>query len=198
MALGNEKRETKSWLIALGWLLVVIVAVAGIRLGAPPDNTAMVPSTTPVEGTFAPPIDEHLEGVPDSCPVTAPGQTAFDPPPAVPTALPPLAPPGTVWYGTTELWKAINPHGEVWASQSGRRMLWWSEGYSPADGRVLTLTATHLDGASPTVETSGVAVGVPPYGDAMMVIILVPEQGCWQLEASYNGVTLGYIVWVGS
>ena len=141
---------------------------------------------------------------PNTCPVTVPPQPGFVPP----EPYPPEPPFEEVWYGTPELWANLDPNGHVWKDlpvgtdgSVGDKTLWWSENFSTAEGEDftgkadITVTAVHLDGSAPTVVVEG---GVPSFdrhiGNFMLVGLELPEPGCWEVTARYQGAELAYVI----
>lgn len=143
---------------------------------------------------------------PNTCPVTVPPQPGFVPPEPYPPELF-----GQVWFGTPELWTLLDPHGAVWRDLPvgkgphaiGDKTLWFSENFSTAEGEDfsgnadITLTAVHLDGSAPTVVVEG---GQPSFNigikNFMLVPLGLPEPGCWEVTASYQGAELAYVLQV--
>jgi hypothetical protein len=144
---------------------------------------------------------------PNTCPVTVPPQPGFVPP----DPYPPEPPFEQVWYGTPDLWTILDANGAVWGDLPvgkgphavGDKTLWFSESFSTAEGEDfsgdadITLTAVHLDGSAPTVVQEG---GVPSFNrdikNFMLVPLGLPEPGCWELTARYQGAELTYVLQV--
>lgn len=142
----------------------------------------------------------------DTCPVTAPPQPGFVPP----EPYPPEPPFEEVWYGTPGLWTNLEPNGQAWKDipaepdgSVGNKTLWWSKDFSTKEGEDfsgnvdITVTAVHLDGSAHTVVVEG---GVPSFkrdiGNFMLVGLVLPEPGCWEVTASYQGAELAYVLHV--
>lgn len=146
-----------------------------------------------------------VEGVPEWCPTTVPGEDAFTPasetPSETPEALPSLY--ESVWYGTPELWTTLQPNEQVRSRSwlSGEKTFWWSENF-PGGGVEgspnITVTAEHLEGSAPTVKAGdpGTNGSHPDLGNFMLVGVKLPAAGCWKLTAEYKGATLSYVMWV--
>jgi hypothetical protein len=160
--------------------------------GAASDSTT---TTTIQEDTAAP----ALADVPEKCPVTIP-ERLFTPPAPYP---PDPVHDDAVWYGTPELWTAINPKDPV-RSESwlrGEKTFWWSENFpgGAMEGSPnITVTAGHLDGSAPVVKSGGPGTNGfhPDMGDFMLVGVELPAPGCWELTAEYKGASLSYVMWV--
>jgi hypothetical protein len=143
---------------------------------------------------------------PNTCPVTVPPQPGFVPP----EPYPPEPPFEQVWYGVPELWTNLYPNGQVWKGlpvhpdgSVGNKTAWFSEIFSTAQGEDfsgdadITLTAVHLDGNARTVVVEG---GVPSFHrdfkNFMLVPLVLPRPGCWEVTASYEGAELAYVIQV--
>ena len=144
---------------------------------------------------------------PNTCPVTVPPQPGLVPP----DPYPPEPPFEQVWYGTPELWTILDANGAVWRDLPvgegphavGDKTLWFSENFSTGEGEDfsgdadITLTAVRLDGSAPTVVQEG---GVPSFNrdikNFMLVPLGLPEPGCWEITASYQGAELTYVLQV--
>jgi hypothetical protein len=139
-----------------------------------------------------------------NCPVTVPPQPGFVPP----EPYPPEPSFDEVWYGTPELWTNLDPDGAVWRGlpvepdgSVGDKTLWWSETFSTAASEDftgtadITVEAAHLDGSAPKVVVEG---GVPSFnrdiGNFMLVGLELPEPGCWEVTASYQGAKLAFVI----
>jgi len=151
-------------------------------------------------------LSAQLEDVPDSCPITVVGESAFIPASEAPDG--PSSVYDAVWYGTPDLWTMINPNGEVWRElpvgadgSLTQKWLWWSEGLSSKGSAEITITADHLDGLEPTVEVRGSGGASssptsPSFGTFMVTGFEFPDRGCWRVTAHYKDASLGFVVWV--
>ena len=145
---------------------------------------------------------------PNTCPVTVPPQPGLVPP----DPYPPEPPFEQVWYGTPELWTILDANGAVWRDLPvgegphavGDKTLWFSENFSTAEAEDFSghaniiLTAVHLDGSAPTTVVQEGAV--PSFNRDIKIFMLVglglPEPGCWEVTASYQGAELTYVLQV--
>jgi hypothetical protein len=85
----------------------------------------------------------------------------------------------------------------------GDKTLWFSEKFSTAEGENfsgnadITIAAVHLDGSAPKVVQEG---GVPSFNahvhNFILVGLEVPEPGCWEITARYEGAELSYVMLV--
>lgn len=179
--------------------ILVVVAMVATACGTDPARTAQqLPDQTP------PVMATEAVSSPDACPVTVPPQPGLVPP----EPYPPEPPFEEVWYGTPELWTVLDPNGAVWSDipvakdgHVGDKTLWFSENFSTAEGEDfsgnadITVTAVHLDGSAPTVAEEG---GVPSFNreikNFMLVGLVLPEPGCWEVTARYQGAELTYVL----
>jgi hypothetical protein len=175
------------------------VTIAVLLLSA----CALAPESRTSAGESSPsPTTRDVGG----CPVTVPPQPGLVPP----EPYPPEPPFDQVWYGTPELWTTLDPNGAVWSDllvaedgHVGDKTFWWSENFSTAEGENfsgnadITVTAVHLDGSAPTVVEEG---GVPSFNrdikNFMLVGLGLPEPGCWEVTATYQGAELTYVLQV--
>lgn len=191
-----------NWQLGLAILLIVACT-------AEPDATALSDTTTTMRMQASTTLTEDtvpdlMAGVPESCPVTVPGDNAFSPASETPEGPPEVY--DEVWYGTPDLWTMINPQGEINSKRwlQGDRTFWWSKLYSPGDTAEFTLSAEHLSGSAPTViESTQLGRGfnpfmlMPTHESVTMVAVELPEPGCWEITANYKGTDLSYVVWFG-
>ena len=138
--------------------------------------------------------------------MTVPPQPGFVPP----KPYPPEPPIGGVWYGTSGLWTNLDANGEVWRDlpvdpngSVGDKTLWWSENLSTTEDEDfsgdadITVRAVRLDGpGTPMVIDGGVASFNRDIGNFMLVGLVLPGSGCWDVTASYHGSELTYVMQV--
>ena len=135
----------------------------------------------------------------DDCPVTKNGTRSFVPPaPGYQDLI------GQFWFGTDELWTSLPESGE-WnglpQSSEGysQKTFWWSEGYSAMDDPDpdLRVTGTRLDlpeiyliafRATHAMNTD--------IGSAMLVGVVLPSAGCWEITGHFRDDSLTYVIWV--
>jgi len=142
----------------------------------------------------------------DGCPMTVAPQPPFVPP----EPYPPDPGFGNAWYGTPELWTILEPQGQVWTDlpvakdgSVGDKTLWFSDSFSTASGEDfsgdadITVTAVRLDGSARRVVEEG---GVPSFNrdinNFVLVGLVLPAPGCWQVNATYKGAELSYVLLV--
>jgi hypothetical protein len=145
---------------------------------------------------------------PNDCPVTVPPRPGFVPPEPYPSE-PPF---GQVWYGTAELWTVLDAKGYAWRDPPvgkdgsvGDKTLWFSETFpSAGEGDFtgmdnVTLAAVRLDGSAPTVVEH--SQGMPGFRhdikNFMLMGLVLPKPGCWEVTASYRGAELTYVLQMG-
>lgn len=168
--------------------LAVVVVLGGMLTWSTPGSRVPTAAALPVD-------------VPETCPVTSPGNAAFIPAAQTPDELSPGD--DGVWFGTPQLWTKIPPNEQVrnrsWLR--GEKTFWWSESF-PGGGVEgtpnITVTAEHLDGLAPTLKAGGPGTNGfhPDLGDFMLVGVALPAAGCWELTAEYKGATLSYDMWI--
>lgn len=162
--------------------------------GSLPTSVVETASTTSVEDTRG------------SCPVTAPGDSAFHPPSQDPDGPPDFV--NTVWYGTPELWTFVNSEGQEWydlpLAADGtltQKTFWWSERFSIGDPSLPDITVSlqrvNASVAAADVTDRPTTGSNPNIGSFMLVGLNIPEPGCWEVTAVYKGASLSYVVWVG-
>lgn len=187
------------FLVALG--LVVVLTRPGVLAQSAPASSAPSDPLPNVQVDLEVPKD-----VPDSCPVTVPGDNAFTPASEAPEELPSVY--DSEWYGTPDLWTKIDKRGEVWRGLSvgadgslTQKWLWWSEHLSSKDSAEITITGDHLDGLAPAIEVRGSGGASssptsPSYGTFMVTGFELPEPGCWRISGHYRDASLSFVVWV--
>jgi len=211
------RRRLRLWLLvaAVGALAACAAPGAGptgdrVRGSVTPDaivptatgSTETAPAVATVPVTPPPGPDARrvraAAVVPASCPVTQPPQPPFAPPA-------PLAPfAGHFWHGSVALWTQ-SPADGIWQRlpQSdegyGQKVLWWREGYDwrAEPQPALTVTGRRLDGpAPPLVAPQATNAFAAEIGSAMLVGVIIPTTGCWELTGRYAGTALSFVIWV--
>ena len=191
---SGKARSGISSLAATGVITFVVLGLL-LVLTRPGVLAQEPPSSSPTSPT-------GIEGVPETCPVTVPGDDAF-----APVAEPPAGPPPlyeSVWHGTPALWTMINPDGDEGHKRwlHGEKTFWWSEDFSLMDELEpgITVIAEHLDGSASTVEAGGPGTNGShaDLGDFMLVGVEIPEPGCWRVTADYRDASLSYVVWIAN
>ncbi len=135
-----------------------------------------------------------------SCAVTRPA------PPFVPPRPYPSAPPdlyASDWFGSSGLWTMLDRDGEIWAGADlpqdadgfSQKTFWWSAAWTPGaePEPAITVVGTRLDGTG-TFEVSGGTNASADFGTAMLVGVVFPTAGCWQVTGRYRDATLSYVV----
>jgi len=148
--------------------------------------------------------------VPDSCPVTKPGDRPFVPPSKYPKKLSK----DHFWYGTDRLWVALPTVG-TWAGLPHytpqdptfrQKIMWWREGLDAnADlrGR-FKITGKRLDSLAPPLlsdPVSGVSGGVIEHGiikgpPFIMSGVNFPALGCWEVIGHFEQDELTFVIWI--
>ncbi len=188
-------------------MAVALTVVAGCAEEAVPETfplltapavtttTAAAGSTTslaPVAPTTAGPVaPSPPEAAGPDCEVTLPTAPLTAPPP-YPADYPFE---GHAWYGTADLWTLLSVDGV----HSPRKSVWWSAhfpGGAVEEQPDVRVTWTRLDADPPIVRTHeepATNAYTPEEGWFMIAGFDPDEAGCWQVEATYKGATLGYV-----
>lgn len=150
---------------------------------------ACVGAVVVIGGLSEPTKSVQIATAPDSCPVTIP--TGGFVPPAPYRAQPSD---GMVWYGTPELWTALDPAG----ARGPRKSVWWSENFGGGQQEPepqITATWERLGdpNAKGFTSVSGTNAHTPQDGWFMIAGIDPDETGCWQVTATYRGAQLSYV-----
>lgn len=173
------------------WILLLVLlslTACGTALSARENE----PTAAPVELSQLPPAD---------CPITQPQGPIFVPPePYAPTA-----PYGQFWYGSNELWTALQPDGR-WVALPhdkqgfGQKVFWWREGFDMTQEPQpqIKVSGRRLDGDAPVFEQTGGTNGYhDDMGQFMLTGVTIPTIGCWAITGRYGEVELSFVVWVG-
>lgn len=200
----RERRRRKhrtGWSAAAAAALAVW-AIALLWPGASPGQSEAAGSpTTTASGVIVGDL------VPESCPVTRPGDVPFSPASSTPDGPPSSY--DAVWYGTPDLWTMVDEDGQIWEGlpvgpdgSLTQKTLWWSDHLSSSDPLIeFSLTAEHLDGTAPEVETivpdeAASSPSSPSFGIFVVVGFELPQPGCWKITAEYRDAVLSYVAWV--
>jgi hypothetical protein len=192
--LRDRRRRTITW----GWTTasVLLTAIVGVILIAPIPVQLLPPVAEP---TTVPAV---LADVPGSCPITVPGDDAFEPESEIPEESYPG--PEAVPYGRPELWTMLGAHGEVWrdlptgSDGSLIKMLYfWSENHVSGDGTEILVFGENLEESTQGIRARGGGGSDASRGDYLAVVVDIPEPGCWRISAVYRATGIDYVVWVG-
>ena len=126
-----------------------------------------------------------------SCPVTQPPSPPFIPP-AVFAGVPQLE---EFWYGSAALWTRLPNTGDFLLPGRVQKVFYWRPGF---DGRVeqrpaMVVRLERLDAPSPRVEITNVTNAFFDGSWAMLVGVVAPSPGCWQVTAQYQDASLTFI-----
>lgn len=183
--------------IALGGLLTACsgaTPVGSTPVAPPPAGSVAGPT-----GTTSPTGTANAT-VPLACHPTTPDPEFSAPSPY------PVRPPGSYgssWFGTRALWTMLNSDGEAWKGLPrdkvgySQKTFWWSADWDPArePAPAITVSGRQLDGPATFTASEGTSA-TADFGTAMLVGIVLPSPGCWQLTGRYRGTELTYVVWV--
>lgn len=171
----------KPWMAAAGvaLLVMVVMGAVGLMSGGGPDLAAPGITTTTT-----------LAAIPDDCPVTVPTGD-FTPPegyPSVPSV------PGSVWFGTDELWTVLSSDG----SYLPRKSVWWSVNFPGGGVEEQPAIRTFymlldVDRAITITSEQGTNANTAADGWFMIATIDPNYTGCWEVSAVYKGAALSYV-----
>jgi len=147
-------------------------------------------------GVFLACTSPPVKNVIDDCPVTTPSQQFQSLPIDIEYE-------GRFWYGTPVLWTNL-PSDGIWhglpQDDGGyvQKAVFWREGFVALDelNPVLTVSSRRLDASAPTFSFSDATNGWDETGDFMLVGIIIPTDGCWEITAEYQDAQLSYVVLV--
>lgn len=174
-----DSLATRRWMV-LGVIGLALAVLAGIRFTG---GSAAAPDAT------QPDVAESTALAAGECPATVPGE-----PLVVPPTHPRESPVG-VWFGSAELWTAVDPTGDWLRTKS----VWWSArfpGGAVEERPPISVVWTRLDAPAEPLRSRDPATNANSgdSGDFMIVDIDPPDPGCWRVEATYKGATLSYVV----
>ena len=108
------------------------------------------------------------------------------------------------WYGSAELWTALDKDGETWHGlprssdgSFGQKTFWWSESFSVGaePEPAISVEGRRLDRVGPTFHAGDPGTNAMFDGmSSMLVGVDVPTSGCWELTGRYRGAQLSYVV----
>ena len=110
----------------------------------------------------------------------------------------------TFWYGTEALWTLLPVNG-TWRGLPrndrgySQKVFWWRQGYDRRTEQKpkLILTGRRLDGDAPSIAVSDATNAYEAsIGSAMLIGVVIPTEGCWEITGHYGGRTLTFIVLV--
>lgn len=193
----KSSRGAKKLLMLRNYLWLFIVGCLALVSCAP-----SVATQKPATPTLSPNATPLTNTPPSTCPITRPPDVPFAPPAPYP-ARPPDRYAGQFWYGSPELWTMLGTDGTWSALPRGadgysQKVFWWREGYS-ADAEAtpaLTVSGERLDAATPPFEAKGATNASADFGQAMLIGINIPTDGCWKITGHYHGHDLSFVVWV--
>jgi hypothetical protein len=142
---------------------------------------------------------EAQEPIPDDCPVTLPTEPRFIPP--VPYKDDELGG-GMFWYGTDALFTHIYSDGR-WrgltsAKGTRNKSFWYRKDaeWLEESPYQLVVTAKRIDADGPMITFPRVTNAIMSKEVAMLLMVELPERGCWQVTGNYKSDYLSFVVWV--
>jgi hypothetical protein len=138
--------------------------------------------------------------IPDDCPVTLPTEPLYVPPGQKATE------PGAVFlHGTDTLFTQIYSDGR-WrgiksATGTRNKSAWFRKDAEWGKERPyqLVVTAKRIDAGGPMLtvpRVTNMLVGKEQQEVAMLVMLELPQRGCWEVTGNYKSDSLSYVVWV--
>ncbi len=130
-----------------------------------------------------------------ACPVTA----APDPPFIPPAVFAGVPQPADFWYGTPTFWTRLPNSGDLLLPGRVQKVFYWRPGF---DGRVeqtpaLVVRLDRLDAPAAPVEIANATNASFDGTWAMLVAVVAPDAGCWQVTARYHQDVLTFVTRAG-
>ena len=134
------------------------------------------------------------------CPLIT-SKEAFEPP----DSYSPSGPfPNEFWFGSEHLWTAL-PENGTWSglpkNPSGytQKIFWWSSLFSLKDEPepALVVFGERLDAKAPLLKVSRATNAfAADIGEAMLVGVDFPTEGCWKVTGQYKKTGLSFTIWI--
>jgi hypothetical protein len=141
--------------------------------------------------------------IPDDCPVTLPTEPLYVPPGQ--KAQKAIEPDEPFLYGTDALFTQIYADGR-WrgiksAAGTRNKSAWFRRDAEWGKERPyqLVVTAKRIDVNGPMLTVARVTnmlVGKEQEEVAMLLMLELPERGCWEVTGNYKSDSLSFVVWV--
>ena len=101
---------------------------------------------------------------------------------------------GLAWYGTNELWTALDINGD----HSPRKSVWWSENFRGGQfeaSPVILVEWTRLDADAPIITNGSKGTNAFTAADGSFIIGGIDPDigGCWRVTATYKGASMSYV-----
>ncbi len=140
--------------------------------------------------------------IPDHCPVTLPSEPLY----VAPGEAKPVDPArGMFLHGTDALFTQLASDGR-WtgiksATGTRNKSAWFRKDAEWSEERPyqLIVTAKRIDGPGPMItvpRVTNMLVGKELQEMAMLVMLELPERGCWEVTGNYKSEYLSFIVWL--
>ena len=189
MSAALDLRHSRFVVLSIAVLLFAAFACTSSSAETPPAPT---PTPTPTPQTFLALADCPIATV--TAPYVARAPYLAQPPDHYKSA----------WYGSDDLWTILHPEGEVWSAlpnNGGKftQKTWWlSNNFDIERERqpLITVTGARLDAPGSFTAGGPGTHGYTDFGNAMLVGIGIPSEGCWEIAAEYKGARLAYVVLV--
>lgn len=139
--------------------------------------------------------------IPDDCPVTLPTEPLY-----VPPGQKAIEPGGVFLYGTDALFTQMISSDGRWrgiksATGTRNKSAWFRKDAEWREERPyqLVVTAKRIDAVGPMLTVARVTnmlVGKEQEEVAMLLMLELPERGCWEVTGNYKSDSLSFVVWV--
>ena len=177
--------------------MLTLAFVAGCSAATTAGSAAAASSGISVNA--APPATSTLLA---NCPLTRPDPVFVPPSPYLDK---PPALYRSSWFGSPALWTMVAPGGDVWHGLSrdkvgyNAKTFWWSRDYVIAHELqpAITVTGRQLGGLASLMGDRATNAEAD-FGTAMLVGVVFPAPGCWELTARYRSAELSIVVWVAA
>jgi hypothetical protein len=144
--------------------------------------------------------DHKQAPIPDSCPVTlSRPETRFTPPPPSRAFEPDAA---MFWYGSDALFTHLYSDGRwrgITAPTGTRNKSFWyrkDAQWRHEQPYQLKVTAKRIDSDGPMITFPRVTNAIMGKEIAMLLMVELPQRGCWQVTGNYKSDSLSFVVWV--
>jgi hypothetical protein len=129
------------------------------------------------------------------CPVTEPSNPPFIPP-AIFAGVPQS---DSFWYGTPALWTSLPNTGDLLLAGRMQKVFYWRTGF---DGRIeqkpaIVVRLDRLDAPATPVEITNATNAHFDGTWAMLVGVVTPSAGCWQVTTRYRDAVLTFVARAG-
>jgi hypothetical protein len=185
-------------------LALLLSSCASLQLGEPKvleENPKLADKADPPALAQSDGAKVEAGTSPSDCPVTTPGEAAFEAPAPYSSEAPWK---GFFWYGSRDLWTALRTDG-IWAGLPDnpegftQKIMWWSDKFVLKDENepALVVSGRRLDAEAPPLKSYGATNAfADDIGEAMLTGVDFPTLGCWEITGRYKEAELTFVVWI--